>query len=101
LIVASWNSGAQEIDAAGNGSARAASILTPAGFLEFTVPLHGHVAVNLYGFYISEIGSRIVLLEIPVRAAKFLTITPSCLYVTAPASGLNLLPQKERGFHSC
>ena len=84
LIVASWNSGAQEI----------------AGFLEFTVPLHGHVAVNLYGFYISEIGSSIALLEIPVKAAKFLTITPSYLYMTAPANGLNLLPQEERGSHS-
>jgi hypothetical protein len=98
LTVASWNCSAQEIDATGNGKARAGSILAPAGFLEFTVPLRRRVAVNLYGFYIGEIGSSIALLEIPVRAAKFLTITPSYLYVTVPANGLNLLSQKKGGF---
>jgi hypothetical protein len=89
---------AQEIETNNNGHNAAGAIFAPAGYIELTAPLGDRVAVNVYGYYIGEVGSGIVLLEAPYRATKFLTVTPSYLYAAVPASGVDLLSRKSGAF---
>ena len=71
------------------------SVFVPGGFLGLVVPVQERVAVNVYGFYYGEVKVPTVQIDVPIRATKFLTITPSYLYYEVPPSGLN----KSVAFH--
>jgi hypothetical protein len=54
--------------------------------------------VKPYGFYIGELKAPVGQLDVTFRATRFLTITPSYMYYSVPASGLNKLAPEPVGF---
>jgi hypothetical protein len=94
---------AQELDApappaapdAGDGSG---PVFVPGGFLGLFSPVGDRVALNLYGFYYGEVAAPVAQVDVPVRIAKFLTVTPSYLYYEVPPSGLNNATDPGAGF---
>ena len=81
---------AQEVETPGADRERG-SIAAPSPWLEVIAPLQRRIDLKLYGFYIGELDAPSAQVDVPVRAAKFLTITPSYLYYSIPASGLDEL----------
>jgi hypothetical protein len=61
-------------------------------------PVQKQVALKLYGFYIGDLNTPVAQLDVPIRLAKFLTVTPSYMYYSVPASGLDKLPAQPRHF---
>jgi hypothetical protein len=88
---------AQEVDAptARSGSG---SVVAPSGWLELIVPVQQRIALKLYGFYIGDLKTPVAQVDVTIRATKFLTITPSYMHYTVPASGLNELAPEPVGF---
>jgi hypothetical protein len=87
---------AQEVDVpSGRGSG---SVIAPTGWVELIAPIQKRVDLKLYGFYIGEVEAPSAQVDVTVRATKFLTITPSYLYYSIPASGLTELANISRGF---
>jgi hypothetical protein len=87
---------AQEVDApSGSGSG---SVFAPSNWVMVNVPLQDRIGLKLSGFYIGELDVPVAQIDIPIRTAKFLTITPSYMYYSAPASGLNTLAPAPGGF---
>jgi len=88
---------AQEVDtpARGGGSG---SVFAPSGWLTLITPLQPRVDLKLSGFYIGELDVPVGQVDVSIRATKFLTITPSYMYYSAPASGLNKLAPKPGAF---
>ena len=88
--------GAQEVStpvstSAGGGSG---SVFAPSGWLEVIIPIQDRVDLKFFGFYIGELEVPVAQIDATVRATKFLSITPSYMYYSVPASGLNkLVPQ--------
>jgi hypothetical protein len=100
LAICSFSLGAlcaaQETDVpAGSGSG---SLVAPSGWAELIVPVQERIDLKLYGFYIGELGAPSAQVDATFRATKFLSITPSYLYYSIPASGLNELANHSRGF---
>ena len=52
-------------------------------------PVRKPIDLKVYGFYIGELGVPVAQVDVPIRAARFLTITPSYMGYRVPASGLN------------
>ena len=67
------------------------SVTAPSGWLELIVPVHKRITLKAYGFYIGDVKAPVGQFDVTVRATKFLTITPSYMYYSVPASGLNKL----------
>ncbi|HEY8196907.1 MAG TPA: DUF2490 domain-containing protein [Gemmatimonadales bacterium] len=88
---------AQEVDAPG-ASTGSGSVFAPSGYLELIAPVHERIALRAYGFYIGDLKTPVAQFEVPIRATKFLTITPSYMYYSVPASGLNELAPEPAGF---
>jgi Protein of unknown function (DUF2490) len=86
---------AQEVDAPRGGSG---SVFAPSGYLEVNAPIQKQVALRFYGFYIGDLKAPVGQVDVPIRATKFLTITPSYMYYSVPASGLNKLAPEPAGF---
>jgi hypothetical protein len=87
---------AQEVDApSGSGSG---SVFAPSAWVELIAPVQERVALKLYGFYIGDLKTPVAQVDLPIRATKFLTITPSYMYYSVPASGLNDLAPDPAGF---
>src|SRR6202045_5254798 len=87
---------AQEVDVpSGRGSG---SVIAPTGWVELIAPIQKRVDLKLYGFYIGEVEAPSAQVDVTVRATKFLTITPSYLYYSIPASGLTELANSSQGF---
>lgn len=87
---------AQEVDVpSGRGKG---SVFAPSGWAELITPVQNRVDLKLYGFYIGEVGAPSAQADATVRATRFLSITPSYLYYSVPASGLNDLANVSRGF---
>jgi len=87
---------AQEVDVPtgrGNGS-----LVAPTGWAELIVPVQQRIDLKLYGFYIGELKAPSAQFDATFRATKFLSITPSYLYYSVPADGLNELANRSRGF---
>jgi hypothetical protein len=87
---------AQEVDVPGgrgNGS-----VVAPSGFIELITPVQKRVDLKLYGFYIGELEAPSAQVDATFRATKFLSITPSYLYYSVPASGVNELANRSPGF---
>ena len=70
----------------------------PGGFLGVIAPVQERIALNVYGFYYGEVAVPVAQVDVPLRAAKFLTITPSYLYYEIPPSGLNRSAEQPPGF---
>jgi Protein of unknown function (DUF2490) len=87
---------AQEVDVpSGRGSG---SLVAPSGWVELITPVQKRVDLKLYGFYIGELQTPSAQVDATFRATKFLSITPSYLYYTIPASGVNELANRSPGF---
>jgi Protein of unknown function (DUF2490) len=87
---------AQEVDVpTGRGSG---PIFAPTGWVELIAPVQKRVDLKLYGFFIGELNAPSAQADVTLRATKFLSITPSYLYYSIPASGLNQLANRTRGF---
>ena len=87
---------AQEVDVpGGRGSG---SIVAPSGWVELITPVQKRVDLKLYGFYIGELQAPSAQVDATFRATKFLSITPSYLYYTVPADGVNELANRSPGF---
>jgi hypothetical protein len=87
---------AQEVDVPnGRGSG---SVTAPTGWVELIAPVQQRVDLKLYGFYIGELKAPSAQVDATIRVTKFLSITPSYLYYSVPASGLNELANVSRGF---
>ena len=72
-------------------------LLAPSAWLVLNTPVRKPIDLKVYGFYIGELGIPVGQVDVPIRAAKFLTITPSYMGYRAPASGLNdLTPEPGR-----
>ena len=71
----------------------------PAAFSESSLLCDERIALNVYGFYYGEVAVPVAQVDVPVRATKFLTITPSYLYYEVPPSGLNKPRTPGAGFH--
>ena len=88
---------AQEIDVpSGRGSG---SVFAPTGWAEFIAPVQQRIDLKFYGFYIGELKAPSAQFDATFRATKFLSITPSYLYYSVPADGLNELANHPRGFN--
>jgi Protein of unknown function (DUF2490) len=87
---------AQEVDVpSGRGSG---SVVAPTGWAEFIAPVQRRVDLKFYGFYIGDVKAPAAQFDATFHATKFLSITPSYLYYSVPASGLNDLANRTRGF---
>ena len=86
---------APALDAARDGRG---SVFVPGGFLGVVAPVQDRVSLNLYGFYYGEVQVPVAQVDVPIRAARFLTITPSYLYYEVPPSGLDTASQRPAGF---
>ncbi len=82
---------AQEADP--NGAAvGSGSVVAPSPWLAVIVPqVQQRIDLRLYGFYIGELDVPSAQVDVAVRTTKFLTITPSYLYYSVPARGLDEL----------
>jgi len=70
------------------------SIFAPSTWLVVNAPVQKQVGLKLYGFYIGELGVPVAQVDVPIRAARFLTVTPSYMYYSVPADGLNEIPER-------
>jgi hypothetical protein len=82
---------AQEVDApaAPGPESVSGSIVAPSGWLVLIAPVHDRIDLKLYGFYIGDLEVPVVQFDVHVRTTKSLTVTPSYMYYSVPASGLN------------
>jgi hypothetical protein len=88
---------AQEVDVPDSGRG-SGSVTAPSGWVEEIAPIHQRVDLKLYGFYIGEVKAPSAQLDATIGVTKFLSITPSYLYYSVPASGLNEIANVSRGF---
>jgi hypothetical protein len=91
---------AQEVDAPtvpdtadGRGS-----IVAPSSWVVLTTPVRKQIDLKLYGFYIGDLGAPCAQVDVPIRLKKFLTITPSYLFYSVPADGLDELANQPGAF---
>jgi hypothetical protein len=88
---------AQEVDAPGEHDGTG-SVTAPSGWLELIIPVHPRITLKPYGFYIGDLKVPVAQVDVSIRTTKFLTITPSYMYYSVPASGLNELAPEPVGF---
>lgn len=83
-----------------NGAALGSgSVVAPSPWLNVNVPLRDRVGLKLYGFFIGgELDVPSAQIDVPVRTTKFLTLTPSYLYYSVPADGLDELANRRGAF---
>ena len=72
----------------GIGDARG-GLLAPSAWLVLNTPVRKPIDLKVYGFYIGELGVPVAQVDVPIRATRFLTITPSYMGYRITASGLN------------
>jgi hypothetical protein len=91
---------AQDVDAPTSpyASTERGGLVAPSAWLVATVPVQRRIDVKAYGFYIGELKTPVAQIDVPIRAAKFLTITPSYMYYSVPPSGLDEITPKPRRF---
>ena len=91
---------AQDVDPPtppGAGEGRGA-LVAPSGWVMLSAPVQKQIAVKFSGFYIGELDTPVAQVDVPIRATRFLTVTPSYMYYSVPASGLNKLPPQPGHF---
>ena len=88
---------AQEVDVP-TGGRGSGSVVAPTGWAELIVPVQQRIDLKFYGFQIGELNAPSTQFDATFRATKFLSITPSYLYYSVPADGLNELVNRSPGF---
>jgi Protein of unknown function (DUF2490) len=68
------------------------SVFAPSAWGVVSTPVNNQIALKLYGFFIGDLQVPVAQVDLPIRVAKFLTVTPSYMGYTVPARGLNKLP---------
>jgi hypothetical protein len=91
---------AQDVDlptapAAGDGRG---SIFAPSAWSVLSTPVQKPIALKLSGFFIGALDTPVAQVDLPIRLAKFLTVTPSYMGYSVPSSGLNKLPPQPGRF---
>ena len=91
---------AQEVDPptppeAGDGRG---ALLAPSVWAVLSAPVQKQIALKFSGFYIGGLSTPVAQVDVPIRLAKFLTVTPSYMGYSVPASGLNKLPPQPGSF---
>ena len=61
-------------------------------------PIQKQIDLKLYGFYIGAMEVPVAQVDVPIRLTRFLTVTPSYMCYSVPASGLNKLPPQPANF---
>ena len=91
---------AQEVDpptlpATGDGRD---ALVAPSTWAVLSAPVQKRIGLKVSGFYIGELDTPVAQVDVPIRIAKFLTVTPSYMGYSVPASGLNKLPPQPGSF---
>ncbi len=91
---------AQEVDPptppeAGDGRG---ALVAPSAWVVLSAPVQKQIGLKFSGFYIGELDTPVAQVDVPIRLAKFLTVTPSYMGYSVPARGLNNLPPEPGGF---
>ena len=91
---------AQDVDvpttpAAGDGRG---SLFAPSAWAVLNAPVQKQIGVKFSGFYIGRLETPVVQVDVPIRATRFLTVTPSYMGYSVPAGGLNKLPPQPGSF---
>jgi Protein of unknown function (DUF2490) len=97
LISFSGQCVAQEVDVP-TGGRGSGSVTAPTGWAELIVPVQQRIDLKFYGFQIGELNAPSAQFDATFRATKFLSITPSYLFYSVPADGLNELANRSPGF---
>ena len=63
-------------DAPDAGDGRGA-LLAPSAWTLLSAPVQKQIGLKLSGFYIGELDTPVAQVDVPIRLAKFLTVTPS------------------------
>jgi hypothetical protein len=74
------------------------SLVAPSAWVVVNTPLQKQVGLKVYGFYMGAFDAPVAQVDLPIRTTRFLTITPSYMYYSVPASGLNKLPPQPGPF---
>jgi hypothetical protein len=74
------------------------TIFAPSAWVVLSAPLQKQIGLRLSGFYIGELDTPVAQIDVPIRLAKFLTVTPSYMGYSVPASGLNKVPPQPGRF---
>ena len=70
------------------------ALFAPSAWVVLGTPVQKQIDLKVYGFYIGELGVPVAQVDVPIRAAKFLTVTPSYMGYSVAARGLNrMTPQ--------
>ena len=70
------------------------TLFAPSAWVVMSTPVQKQIDLKLYGFYIGDLQVPVAQVDLPIRMTKFLTVTPSYMGYSVPASGLNeLTPQ--------
>jgi hypothetical protein len=88
---------AQEVDVP-TGGRGSGSVVAPTGWAELIVPVQQRIDLKFYGFQIGELNAPSAQFDATFHATKFLSITPSYLYYSVPADGINELAHRSPGF---
>ena len=73
------------------------SLFAPSAWVVLSTPVQKQIDLKLYGFYIGDLQVPVAQVDVPIRMARFLTVTPSYMGYSVPASGLNeMTPQPGR-----
>jgi len=83
------------VNEAGDGRG---ALFVPGGFLGGVRLLKNSVSVNAYSFFYGQVDVPVAQVDVPIRATRFLTITPSYLYYEVPPSGLDTASERPVGF---
>jgi hypothetical protein len=73
-------------------------LFAPSAWMVLTTPVDERIAIKTYAFYVGNVGAPVAQVDVPIRVMRFLTITPSYMFSSIPASGLNKLPPQSPGF---
>jgi len=79
------------------GDGRSA-LIAPSAWVVLSAPVQRRIGLKFTGFYIGELETPVAQVDLPIRMAKFLTVTPSYMGYSVPASGLNKLPPQPGRF---
>jgi Protein of unknown function (DUF2490) len=74
------------------------ALFAPSAWAVLSAPVQKQIGLKFYGFYIGELNTPVAQVDAPIRMARFLTVTPSYMGYSVPASGLNKLPPQPGRF---
>jgi hypothetical protein len=74
------------------------ALLAPSAWAVLSAPVQKQIGLKFTGFYIGALDTPVAQVDVPIRVAKFLTVTPSYMGYSVPARGLNRLPPQPGGF---